>query len=186
MRRMVGAEDLRRLLARPLLQPRRRGPGRHRAASARPTPRRASCEINRRAAESDLVIYVNINFVPMDGGHKSVGRRPVRLREPAGAPQPADDPRLRQLHGPEALGAEPQVSSGMGALVDEAPEGLPHRDRAQQPHVRRAARLPGEERGRLHRARPAEVRGDAAGRSRRLPRAAKRKIFHAHARAPTS
>lgn len=28
--------------------------------------------INRRAAESDLIIYVNINFVPMNGGHKSV------------------------------------------------------------------------------------------------------------------
>ncbi len=29
-------------------------------------------KINRRAVESDLVIYVNINLVPMDGGHKSV------------------------------------------------------------------------------------------------------------------
>jgi nickel-dependent lactate racemase len=29
-------------------------------------------EINRRAAESDLVIYANLNLVPMDGGHKSV------------------------------------------------------------------------------------------------------------------
>ncbi len=28
--------------------------------------------INRRAVESDLLIYVNINLVPMDGGHKSV------------------------------------------------------------------------------------------------------------------
>ena len=28
--------------------------------------------INRRACESDLVIYININLVPMDGGHKSV------------------------------------------------------------------------------------------------------------------
>ena len=28
--------------------------------------------VNRRAAESDLVIYLNINLVPMDGGHKSV------------------------------------------------------------------------------------------------------------------
>ncbi len=28
--------------------------------------------INRRAAESDLLVYVNINLVPMDGGHKSV------------------------------------------------------------------------------------------------------------------
>jgi hypothetical protein len=30
-------------------------------------------ELNRRAAESDLVIYVNMNFVPMNGGHKSMG-----------------------------------------------------------------------------------------------------------------
>lgn len=29
-------------------------------------------EINRRAAESDLLLYVNINLVTMDGGHKSV------------------------------------------------------------------------------------------------------------------
>jgi len=29
--------------------------------------------INRRAAESDLLIYANINLVPMDGGSKSVG-----------------------------------------------------------------------------------------------------------------
>jgi len=28
--------------------------------------------LNRRAAESDLVIYVNLNLVPMDGGHKSM------------------------------------------------------------------------------------------------------------------
>ncbi len=30
-------------------------------------------ELNRRAAESDLIVYVNINLVAMDGGHKSVG-----------------------------------------------------------------------------------------------------------------
>ena len=29
--------------------------------------------LNRRAVESDLVIYVNLNLVPMDGGHKSMG-----------------------------------------------------------------------------------------------------------------
>src|SRR5205823_4995894 len=28
--------------------------------------------INRRCAESDLLIYCNINLTPMDGGHKSV------------------------------------------------------------------------------------------------------------------
>ena len=30
-------------------------------------------EINARAAESDLVIYLNLTFVPMNGGYKSVG-----------------------------------------------------------------------------------------------------------------
>ena len=30
-------------------------------------------EISRRAAESDLLVYVNVNLVAMDGGHKSVG-----------------------------------------------------------------------------------------------------------------
>src|SRR4029453_724067 len=35
------------------------------------TPQGEEVEINKRAAESDLVVYVNINLVPMDGGHKS-------------------------------------------------------------------------------------------------------------------
>lgn len=30
-------------------------------------------ETNKRASDSDLCIYVNINLVPMDGGHKSMG-----------------------------------------------------------------------------------------------------------------
>ena len=29
-------------------------------------------QLNKRASESDLLIYVNLNLVPMDGGHKSV------------------------------------------------------------------------------------------------------------------
>jgi hypothetical protein len=37
------------------------------------TPHGEPVWLNRRAAESDLVLYVNINLVPMDGGHKSVG-----------------------------------------------------------------------------------------------------------------
>jgi lactate racemase len=36
------------------------------------TERGEVVELNRRAAESDLLVYVNVNFVPMDGGHKSV------------------------------------------------------------------------------------------------------------------
>lgn len=49
--------------------------------------------INRRAAESDLVIYVNINFVPMNGGHKSV------------ATGLAGYATLREHHDPEVIAA---------------------------------------------------------------------------------
>jgi hypothetical protein len=37
------------------------------------TSAREKVRISRRAAEADLVIYLNVNFVPMDGGHKSIG-----------------------------------------------------------------------------------------------------------------
>jgi len=36
------------------------------------TPHGEKVIINKRAVESDLTIYVNLNLVPMDGGHKSV------------------------------------------------------------------------------------------------------------------
>jgi hypothetical protein len=36
------------------------------------TERGEVVELSRRAAESDLLVYVNVNLVPMDGGHKSV------------------------------------------------------------------------------------------------------------------
>ena len=35
------------------------------------TPHGEEVQMNRRAAESDLLVYVNINLVSMDGGHKS-------------------------------------------------------------------------------------------------------------------
>src|ERR671916_585008 len=35
------------------------------------TPHGEEVEINKRAADSDLIVYVNINIVSMDGGHKS-------------------------------------------------------------------------------------------------------------------
>ena len=47
------------------------------------TEHNESVNINRRAVESDLLIYVNINLVPMDGGPQVGHRGPVRLREPA-------------------------------------------------------------------------------------------------------
>jgi hypothetical protein len=55
------------------------------------TERGERIEINRRAAESDLLVYVNINLVAMDGGHKSV---PVGLASYAS---------LRHHHNPATL-----------------------------------------------------------------------------------
>ena len=48
-------------------------------------------ELNRKAVESDLVIYVNLNFVPMDGGHKSVAVGLCGYRSLLRAPQPEGD-----------------------------------------------------------------------------------------------
>jgi len=57
------------------------------------TPHGERVRLNRRAAESDLLVYVNINLVPMDGGHKSVG---VGL---------CDYPTLQAHHTPQAIAA---------------------------------------------------------------------------------
>lgn len=46
-------------------------------------------ELNRRAAESDLVVYVNLTFVPMNGGHKSLGTGLVGYRTLKGHHTPA-------------------------------------------------------------------------------------------------
>jgi hypothetical protein len=48
-------------------------------------------EINRRAAESDLLVYVNINLVTMDGGHKSVATGLASYRS------------LRHHHNPQTM-----------------------------------------------------------------------------------
>ena len=96
-----------------------------------------------------------------DGRRPQVGGgRPVRLREPAPAPRARDDPRVGQLHGSEAVEAEHEGRAA-GRAGRPAHERVPHRDRAQQPHVRRRDRVPVEERGRVHRGRSPEVRGDA-------------------------
>jgi len=48
-------------------------------------------EINRRAADSDLLVYVNLTFVPMNGGYKSVGTGLVGYRT------------LRSHHNPSSI-----------------------------------------------------------------------------------
>ena len=68
--------------------------------------------VSRRVAESDLLVYVNVNYIPMDGGHKSVhtGLAPLLLHPPSPHPQHAvqhplpDGPtelRHARLHKPD-------------------------------------------------------------------------------------
>ena len=118
-------------------------------------------EMNRRAAESrPLVIYVNINLVPMDGGHKSDGRGPVRLREPQGPPHAQGDRRLQLVHGSARARAlshsvdrhRPRRASSTSRSSTSRPWSTTAPSDGQLD-------VPDEERGRLHRGRPAQVPG---------------------------
>ena len=62
--------------------------------------------INRRCVESDLVIYVNINLVPMDGGHKSVAVGLCDYESLRPHHEPETIRAVGQLHGSEAIDAE--------------------------------------------------------------------------------
>ncbi len=74
--------------------------------------------INRRAVESDLVIYVNINLVPMDGGHKSVtvGLCDYESLRPHHEPQTIRDSNSYMDPPRSALNTKVER---MGALVDQ-------------------------------------------------------------------
>ena len=74
--------------------------------------------LSRRAAESDLVIYLNINLVPMDGGHKSVA---VGLAPYQSLRHHHNSATLRDSHSymdPDPLGAA-QLGQPDGQLVNQ-------------------------------------------------------------------
>ncbi len=77
-------------------------------------------ELNRRAVESDLLIYVNLNFVPMNGGYKSVAVGLTSYRS------------LRPHHNPKTIRAsdsymdphKSQLATDIGAMGRLAHEKL--------------------------------------------------------------
>ena len=95
-------------------------------------------ELSKRAAESDLLVYVNINLVTMDGGHKSVAvglgtYNSVKAHHNVHTLRHSRsfmDPSKSELH----RSRRPPGRGRRGRGPD-----LPHRDDAQQRHVRRAA-----------------------------------------------
>ena len=62
-------------------------------------------EINKRAATSDLLVYVNINLVAMDGGHKSVATGLASYRSLRHHHNPDDHAPLALVHGRPGLRA---------------------------------------------------------------------------------
>ena len=99
-------------------------------------------EINKRAATSDLLVYVNINLVAMDGGWKSTATGLASYRS------------LRHHHNPTTMeashsfmdqpperAAQEQLADGQGARR-HGREGVPDRDDAEHRHVPDAVRVP--------------------------------------------
>ncbi len=141
-------------------------------------------EINRRAAESDLLVYVNINLVAMDGGHKSVATGLVELPEPAPPPQPGDHAAQPVLHGPAPLGAAlVELADGPGHRRQRG-QDLPDRDHAQHRHVPEGVRVPPEAGVGVEGARTGWRSWPRRPPSTRPPPRLSRKIFHGDQVAP--
>ena len=127
-------------------------------------------EINKRAATSDLLVYVNINLVVHGRRSQERGHRTGQLPEPAPSPQPADDAPLEVLHGPAVLGAA-LVELAHGSVHRRVGrEDLPDRDDAEQRHVSVELPVPPEARVGVGGAGPRHLRrhvGRACPRRRR-------------------
>jgi hypothetical protein len=131
----------------------------------------------RRVVESDLVIYCNVNLVPMDGGHKSVavGLADVRSLKAHHNPQT-----IRKTHSymdPERAYMHESVNR-QGRLVDSKLKVF-HLEAALN------TRMFGEPMGFLAKREEEWTRGDWTKMDlmryalERTPRAAKRAMFHA-------
>ena len=121
------------------------------------TPHGEEVEINRRAAESDLLVYVNINLVAMDGGWKSTATGLASYRS------------LRHHHNVHTMQhsksfmdqERSELHSSNWRMGKVHPrrrrEDLPDRDDAQHRHLPDAVRLPGEAGVGVDGARPGHV-----------------------------
>ena len=92
-------------------------------------------EINKRAAESDLLVYVNINLVAMDGGHKSVATGLASYKSLRHHHNPADHAEEPVVHGPAPLRAALVQLADGPAHRRQRGHRLPDRDHPQQRHL---------------------------------------------------
>ena len=76
-------------------------------------------EINKRAADSDLIIYVNINSVSMDGGWKSIttGLASYRCLSHHHNPETLENTKQPDGPSPPERAAHQRVAAGQGAAA---------------------------------------------------------------------
>ena len=118
--------------------------------------------INRRAVESDLVIYVNINLVPMDGGHKSVTVGLCDYQSLRPHHEPETIRKSDSYMDPKKVHAEHQ-GQPHGQAGGRTHERVPHRDGPEQPYVQGPDGVLGKERRRVRRHGSGQARGHALG-----------------------
>ncbi len=174
-RRRPGLRRLR--TARDAVPARRRGPRQPRSSSGpRPTARRSRSTSG--PPTSDLLVYVNINLVAMDGGWKSTATGLASYRS------------LRHHHNPTTMEASHSFMDQhrselhksnwrMGkVMLDSRRQGLPDRDDAQHRHVPEAVRVPVQARVGVDAEGPGDLPRRPPSRWPLAPTRLARKIFH--------
>ena len=110
--RIVGERVFRSFFPRSPAQPRRRGPAN--LVEIGTTRQGEVVEINRRAMESDLVVYVNITLTAMSGGPKSVSVGLASYRSLAPPPQRPNPAAVPVVQRPAELRDAPLVRADGG------------------------------------------------------------------------
>ncbi len=82
------------------------------------TDRDEEVSVSRRVAESDLLVYVNVNYIPMDGGHKSVHTGLAPYSSIRHHHNPETLSRTRSLMDPPNSAMHSSINR-MGRLFDE-------------------------------------------------------------------
>ena len=93
---------------------------------------------SKRAAESDLIVYVNINLVAMDGGHKSVAVGLASYQSLKHHHNVETMMHSQLVHGPASRAQRDQRlrrDGWAGLLAASGVEDLPDRDHGEQRHV---------------------------------------------------
>ena len=135
-------------------------------------------EINRRAAESDLLVYVNVNLVA-DGRRPQVGADRAGVVQVAAAPpQQPDDGALALVHGPHQVRTCTTPPGGWAGCSTSTSRSSRSRPRSTTTSSRRRYDFLMKREWEWSVKDQASMLGDPARRSRSAPKRLRHKIFH--------